>query len=94
MLNTLLKDPQESRLFTMDWTRVLTAEGRTITSSTWRIEGSGLTEVASGIVSGNLKTSVQLSGGVVGRRYHVVNTIVDSDGYTWERTGRLLVTHL
>ncbi len=79
------KDPAESKVYTMDWTAGLNS-GATISTSAWTIP-AGLTKVTDGIVTGNLKTSVQLSGGTDGQVYECTNQIVTSDGETLERTG-------
>jgi hypothetical protein len=82
------KDPGESAIYTMDWTAFLNS-GATISTSTWT--ATGLTVVTSGIVTGNLKTSVKISGGVDGQDYEPVNEIVTSDGETLRRSGVLPV---
>jgi hypothetical protein len=83
------KDPQESKIYTMDWTAALNG-GATISSSTWTLD-PGITNAGASIVSGSKKTSIEISGGVAGVDYHVTNQIVTSDGETLERTGILRV---
>lgn len=84
---TCVKDPQETRLFKMDWSAPLGTD--TITSSSWVVP-AGLTITANGVVSGNTKTYVILSGGEAGKSYTVTNTVVTSNtGETWQRSGRL-----
>lgn len=91
-LGTLNKDPQETVIFTMDWTSRLAAS-ETIATSDWTI-ATGLTEGAGAIVTGNLKTSITLSGGTAGQTYACVNTVVTSTGQTLERTGFVAVRAL
>lgn len=83
------KDPGESKLYTMDWTASLNS-GATVSTSSWTIP-SGLTKVTDGIVSGALKTTVQLSGGVDGQDYECLNEVVTSDGETLRQSGLLRV---
>lgn len=79
------KDPQESKLYTMDWSGELT-DGATISTSSWTIDG-GLAKVTDGIVTGSLKTTIKVSGGQAGADYACTNTVTTSDGETLERTG-------
>jgi hypothetical protein len=78
------KDPQESKIYTMDWTNGLNS-GATISASTWVV--TGLTNAADTIVTGSLKTTIRLSGGVDGNDYTCTNTVTTSDGETLERSG-------
>lgn len=83
------KDPQETRLFTLDWTGDL--DGNTIGVSTWTFP-AGITKVSDAIVSGNLKTSVLVSGGTAGEKYTVINTItVPATSEVLERSGVISV---
>ena len=87
IVGTLSKDPEETRLFKMDWSAHIGTD--TITSSSWTVP-AGLTLVANGVVSGNTKTYVTLAGGEAGKSYVVTNTVVTSNtGETWQRSGRL-----
>lgn len=86
------KDPDEIKLYTMDWTDGLNS-GATVSASTWTAE-TGLTVVTSGIVTGSLKTSVKLSGGTDGQDYVVTNQVTTSDGETLERSGIVAVRTL
>jgi hypothetical protein len=79
------KDPSDIVIYTMDWTSRLNT-GATISTSSWAVQ-TGLTKVSSGIVTGNLKTSVKVSGGTAGVNYTCTNTITTSDGETLELTG-------
>lgn len=79
------KHPDESAIYSMDWSRHLNS-GATISTSSWTVD-TGLTKVGEGIVSGNTKTSVQVSGGQPGTEYACTNTVVTSDGETKKRIG-------
>ena len=79
------KDPDATVIYTMDWTNRLNS-GATISTSDWTIQ-VGLTKVTAGIVTGNLKTSVKLSGGTAGTDYTCTNSVTTSDGETLELTG-------
>lgn len=87
IVGTLTKDPQETRLFKMDWSAHLGTS--TITASSWEVP-AGLTLVANGIVEGSTKTYLTLSGGEAGRTYILTNTVSTSDtNEVWQRSGRL-----
>lgn len=90
-LTTKVKDPQEQRVFTFDWTSHIGTD--TIASETTTVP-SGITKVTSGIVSGAKKTSVTLSGGTAGENYEITCTVVLTGGETLERTGTVAVRHL
>lgn len=92
MLNSVEpKDPQESKIYTMDWTDGLNTAA-TISTSVWVV--TGLTNVADTIVTGSLKTTIKLSGGTAGTDYSCTNTITTSDGETLERSGTVRVRSL
>ena len=82
------KDPQETRQFTLDWTNDL--DGATISTSSWTVQ-TGITKVSDAIVSGNLKTTILVSGGTADSDYTVTNTITTSGGETLERSGTIAV---
>lgn len=86
IVGTLTKDPDETRLYKMDWSAHLGQE--TIANSAWSIP-AGLTLVANGIVEGNIKTYVTISGGNTGKTYVITNTVHTSNGQIWQRSGRL-----
>lgn len=87
IVGTLIKDPDETRLYRMDWTAHL-GEG-TIANSSWNIP-AGLTLVANGIVTGNTKTYVIVSGGISGHTYILTNTVYTAaNNEIWQRSGRL-----
>jgi hypothetical protein len=92
IVGTLTKDPQETRLFKMDWTAHIGIG--TIANSAWEIP-AGLTLVANGIVQGNTKTYVTVSGGTAGYTYILTNTVyISSNNEVWQRSGRLDVRQL
>jgi hypothetical protein len=84
------KDPSEIAFYTMDWTALLNS-GATISTSAWTINPAGLTNVADSIVTGNLKTTIKVSGGVADTDYEATNTVTASDGETRVRTGVIKV---
>lgn len=77
------KDPNEVKIYTVNWTRGLNA-GATISTSTW-IVPAGITKNSDSILTGNLQTSIVLSGGTAGS-YELVNRVTTSDGETLEHT--------
>ena len=84
------KAPAEIKYYTMDWTGGLNS-GATVSGSVWALSSSELTNVTDGIVSGSLKTTIKLSGGIEGQTYLCTNTITTSDGETRSRVGVLKV---
>ena len=87
VVGTLTKDPDETRIYKMDWSAHLGT--LLIAASTWTVP-SGLTEVTSGIVTGNTKTYVTLAGGTANTNYTVTNTVtIASTGEIYQRSGRL-----
>lgn len=87
IVGTLIKDPDETRIFKMDWSAHLGEE--TIANSAWTIP-AGLTIVANGVVVGNTKTYVTISGGTAGHTYILTNTVYTStNNQIWQRSGRL-----
>lgn len=93
MLNPVeAKDPDESKIYTMDWTEGLN-DTATISTSTWTVT-SGITNAADTIVTGSLKTTLRLTGGTAGATYTCTNRITTSDGETLERSGQVRVRAL
>lgn len=87
VVGTLTKDPQETRLFKMDWSAHIGTE--TILASNWFIP-DGLTIETSGIVEGSRKTYCLLSGGTAGQSYIITNTIsITGFGEIYQRSGKL-----
>ena len=87
IVGTLAKDPDETRLFKMDWSSHIGTG--TIANSSWSLT-AGVTLVANGIVSGNTTTYITVSGGTVGHTYILTNTVhLSSNGEVLQRSGRL-----
>lgn len=88
-IGTLQKDPEETRTYKMDWTAHL--ESQLIANSTWTVP-SGLTLITSGIIEGNTKTYIVVSGGTAGTSYIVTNRIwISGASDIYERSGTLVV---
>lgn len=87
-LRKLYKDEQETRLYTFDWTAHIGTD--TIVDFDVTVT-SGLDKVSEGLVDGDRKVSVMLSGGMAGEDYDVVNTITTASGQVLERTGIVAV---
>lgn len=89
----LFKDPNAVLVYVFDWTAWL--NGAQIASSSFTISGddSALTKDAEQILSGNLKTSLRLSGGTLGERYTVTNRVVTNEAtpQTDDRTVTFLI---
>jgi hypothetical protein len=84
-MEQFLKDADEVLDYQVDWSNWLAA-GETITTSTWVVP-SGLT---AGTDSHSTTTATQwISGGTVGTKYVVANTIMTSAGRTGERRFQL-----
>lgn len=90
-VDVVTKRPGASKDFAFEWVNVLVA-GATITpaNSTWVVPAP-LVNANEG-VNNDTETFVQLSGGVEGGEYDVVNTVVSSAGNTHTRTLRVLVS--
>lgn len=84
-----VKDPQEDKDYTIDWSDDL-ATGETILTSEWSV-GTGLTEDDDD--RDDTTTTVWVSGGTGGNEYLAVNTITTSGGRTLERTVVIPVVH-
>lgn len=82
------KHPDAIVIYMMDWTTALNPLA-TISTSTWVV--GGLTKTADAIVTGSLKTTVTVTGGVDGQDYLLTNTVVTSDGETLVESGQLRV---
>lgn len=81
-----VKDPAATVDYAIDWTAGYLGD-QSIAGSAWRVVPSapdGIVVQADGIDPG--KTIATLSGGSVGKLYHVTNTVNFSDGRTDERT--------
>jgi len=86
-------DPQETRWFTMDWSRHL-ADTESIIGSTWSVP-LGLSVVLTGVDVGLQKTTVMLTGGVADTDYVCTNSILTgTSGETLQRSGTVRVRDL
>jgi hypothetical protein len=80
-----LKDPGAVLDYRMEWSALL-APGVTLTGSSWSVAPLEEGGVVIGAASSTAAAAVvQLSGGVVGRTYRVVNRVTLSDGGSDER---------
>jgi hypothetical protein len=84
----MLKDPDATLDFAVDWSDWLTGEGDTGASAVW-IVPTGLTKVSESFVSG--KHVVRLSGGTDGSDYSVTSRITTTGGEVDNRTLRITV---
>lgn len=84
-----VKDPQEEKDYTIDWSDDL-ASGETISTSDW-VVGTGLTEEDD--ENNTTTTTAWVSGGTAGTEYLCVNTVTTSGGRTLERTVIIPVTN-
>lgn len=95
----VVKDPEAAQWPKgIDWTAYLAAiaEDETVALSTWAITAGpddDLSIESSSIVTGNLKTQLRLSGGTLGAKYRVTNTIVTNSGVTEERSFTVKMEH-
>lgn len=82
------KDPDSIEPYGFDWTAWLAEIGasETITTSTWASSPAGLTLASGSIVTGSKQTQITASGGTVGGRYTVTNSIVTSGGFEDDRS--------
>ena len=84
-----IKDPNEVKDYSLDWSALLGASD-TIASSTWTIdEGSGLTIDSDS--HNTAETTIWLSAGSDGTNYSLVNRVVTTGGRTYDQTVRLKV---
>lgn len=84
------KHPSASEIYTADWSASLNS-GATITTSAWSLSSSEITNVADAVVTGSLKTSIKISGGIEGSTYYLTNVVTTSDGESLARTFALKV---
>ncbi|EQB06343.1 archaellum component FlaG (FlaF/FlaG flagellin family) [Sphingobium wenxiniae] len=84
-MNLYLKDPQARIDHEIDWSAYLA--GQHVIASAWHVgpgEAGGIAVEADAFEE--RRTSVRLSGGVVGRLYCVTNRVTLSDGQEDERS--------
>lgn len=99
----IVKDPSDVAVYVFDWATANLAAGVTITSCDFLVTAlrpttatlPTLTETGSGlgILAGNRTTAVKVTGGTLGARYELSNTIVTSEtpAVTKNRKVRILV---
>lgn len=83
-MSILLKDPDATLDYGVDWSVYLTS-GETITASSWIVTPTGdLTTSAPSYMDDS--TQVSLSGGIAGKIYRVTNRITTSLGRSDDRS--------
>ena len=88
-LETLIKDPNAKKDYTIDWSDWLV--GDTIQDSAWTV-ATGLTQSGSPAPTfANTTTTIWLEGGTAGQNYDVLNRITTAAGRIDDRTFRVLV---
>jgi hypothetical protein len=91
-VGTLYKTPAETRVLTMDWTQHLGTD--TLATVAWTVP-SGVAKLTEGLVSGNKKAFVKVSGGTAGVDYVLTCTVTTTtSAETLQRSGRLHVRTL
>lgn len=83
MSNQWIKDPTADLDYEIDWSQWLRS-GDTLTSSTWVISPTGLTQQSA--YSSPTSTTIWLTGGTVGISYTVTNRITTAQGRDDERS--------
>jgi hypothetical protein len=78
-----IKDPDAVRPYSIDWSDLMTQMSDTISSSSWSAD-TGLTVDSD--TNTTLSTTVVVSAGEDGGMYNLVNRIVTTNGYTYDRT--------
>ena len=91
----IVKDPEATLDYSLDWADWMPASDR-IATSNWTIETlagdlNPLVEVETLLAGLTSRTTIFLSGGSVNRNYRVTNTITTDDGRTDERYFRIFV---
>lgn len=84
----MLKDPDASLDFAVDWSDWLLGEGDTGASAVW-IVPDGLTKVAESFTGG--KHTIRLSGGTEGADYALTSRVTTTGGEVDDRTLRITV---
>lgn len=77
----VVKDPNASKVYVMDWDEENLGDGVTITDSDWEISGPDalLTKDNESILSGDRTTQVRLLAGTLNAKYTVTNRIVTNE---------------
>ena len=88
---TLLHDKDDIIDYTLNYEDFLCVDGDFLVSSTWVAE-SGITIITQ--AHDNIKAVVWVTGGTVGKKYKITNTIHTNKGRVLDRTIRLKVEEL
>lgn len=80
------KDPSAKLDYTIDWEDELGSD--TIATSTWSVP-AGITQESE--TETTTTTTIWVSGGTLGQRYNLVNSIVTAAGREDQRTVQLLI---
>ena len=84
------KDPAETLDYDIDWSqRLLT--GDTIVSSSWAAMASGSSLTINSNSFTTTLTKIWLSGGVLGQKYRLTNTVVTANGDTMVESVSILI---
>jgi hypothetical protein len=84
------KDPDEKKDYSFDWSAELDKTADTISSSTWVVTGTGLTQSSSPAPSFDHRTAtVWYEAGTIGTDYVITNRIVTAQGRTHEASAIL-----
>lgn len=99
----VLKDPQDVKVYHMDWGTQNIPAGVTLNTSIWFINpispsttDATLTKDQETILGDNTTSRVRLTGGTLGQTYDITNRIVTSEtpSQTKERSFRVLIEQL
>lgn len=99
----VMKDPADSKVYTVDWDTNNLAATVTITTSTWTITpvypsrvDTALTKDSESILAGLRKTQVRLIAGTRGQTYEIANRIrtTETPYQDKERSFRVLIENL
>lgn len=93
MSTTNIKQPGESRMYTMDFTPLLARDGESLVSAVVAAEPAGLTLDGTAVVSERMAQQ-RIAGGTAGMSYKVTFTVTTSLGNTLEGEGNLIVRDL
>jgi hypothetical protein len=85
------KTPDESKDFTIDWSKDLAGDTIPAGNSAWAVSPSGPSVVQSSVASGGFQTTIRLSGGSNGQVYLIRNLVMTAGGRDLTKTFRLLV---
>jgi len=83
-MTVLLKDPNASLDYSVDWSTYLEA-GETLAGSAWQIDPAGALAYAA-VSFGATSATATLSGGTVGHVYRVTNRVTTSLGRIDDRS--------